>query len=282
MKKTKLVTSLALMSILVAGCSEKKEEGDALAQIGDIVITEEVFHEEMKQAIGEDTFKQMVLQRLLKTHYQITEDELEAAINKVKIEQGFHTDAELEKALLENEVTFEAFKENTEITLLLEKASMDGVVIPEKEMKAEYERVKHHIRARHILVKERSLAEDLYQQLQNGADFETLAQEHSIDTASSVNGGDLGFFGQDYMVDAFEQKAFRMHVGEISPPLQTAFGFHIIEVTEKNRSYDELKETLRETLTSQQKKTTDEVLADLLKEKDVSIYDDFLKNALHK
>lgn len=280
MKKTKLFTSLALISILVAGCSEQKGEGDALAQIGDIVITEKAFYEEMKQAIGEDTFKQMVLHRLLKSHYEVSEKELETAINKVKIEQGFHTDAELEKALLENEVTFEAFKEHTEVTLLLEKASIDGVVIPEEEIKAEYERIKHQIRASHILVKDRSLAEDLYQQLQNGADFETLAQTHSTDTASSVNGGDLGFFGQDYMIDAFEQVAFRLGVGEISEPLETAFGFHIIKVTEKNRSYDELKGTLQEILVSQQKKTADEVLVDLVKKEDVSIYDRSLKRAL--
>ncbi|MDE6139310.1 MAG: peptidyl-prolyl cis-trans isomerase [Candidatus Gastranaerophilales bacterium] len=89
------------------------------------------------------------------------------------------------------------------------------------------------VRASHILVKTEQEAQELYNEIQNGASFAQIAQEKSL-CPSGQNGGDLGFFGKGMMVKPFEDAAFELEVGEISQPVQTQFGWHLIELTGKN------------------------------------------------
>ncbi len=88
------------------------------------------------------------------------------------------------------------------------------------------------IRASHILVETEDEANDLYEQIKNGADFAELAMEHSL-CPSKRDGGDLRFFGKGMMVKPFEDAAFALEVGEVSKPVKTQFGWHIIKVTDK-------------------------------------------------
>jgi peptidyl-prolyl cis-trans isomerase C len=83
------------------------------------------------------------------------------------------------------------------------------------------------VRASHILVDERQKAENIVEQIENGKDFEELAREAST-CPSSEDGGDLGYFGKGDMVKPFERKVFDMDEGEVSSPVKTKFGFHII------------------------------------------------------
>ncbi len=86
------------------------------------------------------------------------------------------------------------------------------------------------VHARHILVGTEELANKLYADLQADPDlFAQLAEENSIDTATGPNGGDLGWFTRGVMVETFEQVAFELAPNEISEPVQTEFGWHIIQ-----------------------------------------------------
>jgi peptidyl-prolyl cis-trans isomerase D len=84
--------------------------------------------------------------------------------------------------------------------------------------------------ARHILVADEASAQSILSQLVAGADFGTLAAAQSIDTASKDKGGDLGWFGKGMMLPEFENVAFTLQVGQISQPVQTTYGWHIIQV----------------------------------------------------
>ena len=84
--------------------------------------------------------------------------------------------------------------------------------------------------ARHILVADEATANDLRKQLADGADFAGLATLLSIDTGSKDKGGDLGWFGRGKMIAEFEDAAFSLKVGEISQPIKTTYGYHIIQV----------------------------------------------------
>ncbi len=88
------------------------------------------------------------------------------------------------------------------------------------------------IRASHILVKTEDEAKKLYDEIQNGKDFAQIAQEVSL-CPSGQNGGDLGFFGKGMMVKPFEDAAFSLEIGEISQPVETQFGWHLIKLTDK-------------------------------------------------
>lgn len=84
------------------------------------------------------------------------------------------------------------------------------------------------IRARHILVKEQYEADDLVKNLSSGSTFEQLAKDFSM-CPSGKAGGDLGEFGKGSMVQSFEDAAFALKVGEISAPIKTQFGYHLIQ-----------------------------------------------------
>lgn len=92
---------------------------------------------------------------------------------------------------------------------------------------------KPEVKARHILVKEESKANELMAQVEGGADFAELAKANSTDTGSAVKGGDLGWFAKDKMVPAFAEAAFEAEAGKVVGPISTRFGFHIIKVEEK-------------------------------------------------
>jgi parvulin-like peptidyl-prolyl isomerase len=87
--------------------------------------------------------------------------------------------------------------------------------------------------ARHILVETEDEAEDIIDRLEDGEDFAEIAQEESIDTGSGAQGGELGEFARGQMVPEFEEAVFTADVGELVGPIQTQFGFHIIEVTDR-------------------------------------------------
>ncbi|GIV71129.1 peptidylprolyl isomerase [Caldilinea sp.] len=82
-----------------------------------------------------------------------------------------------------------------------------------------------------------ALANELRQRLLNGEDFATLAAEYSDDPGSAAQGGDLGWFGRGRMVSPFEEAAFSLPVGEISEPVKTDFGYHIIQVLERDSAH---------------------------------------------
>ncbi len=84
--------------------------------------------------------------------------------------------------------------------------------------------------ARHILVADETSAQAIYDLLQNGVDFATLASQYSTDPGSQSKGGDLGWFGRGVMVTEFEQAAFSQEIGLIGTPVKTENGYHIIQV----------------------------------------------------
>lgn len=88
------------------------------------------------------------------------------------------------------------------------------------------------IRASHILVPTATEAEDLKNQIEGGAAFGDLARIHSK-CPSGESGGDLGWFGRGMMVPPFEKAAFALVEGQVSDPVQTQFGYHLIMLTGK-------------------------------------------------
>jgi peptidyl-prolyl cis-trans isomerase C len=88
---------------------------------------------------------------------------------------------------------------------------------------------KNKIKCLHILVKKNSEALVVVDRLKNGESFTNLAKELSIDKASGKRGGDLGFFRKGMMVKPFEDVAFKLEKGQISAPVKTEFGYHIIK-----------------------------------------------------
>lgn len=114
--------------------------------------------------------------------------------------------------------------------------------VTEEAVQAEYDQFvaafepADEVRASHILVETEEEANNLKAELDGGADFATLAREHSIDPGAA-NGGDLGFFGKGMMVAPFEEAVFALaEPGDLSAPVQSQFGWHVIKLEEKRQS----------------------------------------------
>lgn len=90
------------------------------------------------------------------------------------------------------------------------------------------------VRARHVLVKDEKLAQDIAAKAKSGADFEALAKENSIGP-SKDSGGDLGYFTADQMVPSFSAAAFQLKIGEVSNPVQSQFGWHVIKLEDRRK-----------------------------------------------
>ena len=88
------------------------------------------------------------------------------------------------------------------------------------------------VAAQHILVRNAADAVKIKKEIDNGGSFEYYAKKYSI-CPSGKNGGYLGYFERGQMVPEFEKKAFSMNVGEVSNPVMTSFGWHIIKVVDK-------------------------------------------------
>ena len=112
-----------------------------------------------------------------------------------------------------------------------------------KGMKPEEE-----VKARHILVGTEEEARDIKEKLNRGGEFAELAKEHSKDPGTKANGGLLGFFSRGQMVPQFEQAAFAIEPNEVSEPVQSRFGWHLILVEEKRKKplpkFDEVKDRI--------------------------------------
>ena len=104
------------------------------------------------------------------------------------------------------------------------------------------------VRARHILVENEDEAKKAYERVKGGEEFGKVAEELSKDPGSKGEGGDLGFFTKDRMVEAFAEAAFKLEPGQIAEPVQSQFGWHVIKVEEKRNkpapSFEDTREQI--------------------------------------
>ncbi|HEU6443208.1 MAG TPA: peptidylprolyl isomerase [Microvirga sp.] len=142
---------------------------------------------------------------------------------------------------------------NRDKTLLdeyLDQAAKKAVT-PEAARKLYDETVKglpaeQEVRARHILVDSEEEAKKAVERVKGGEDFAKVAGELSKDPGSKTDGGDLGFFTKDRMVEPFAEAAFKLEPGQVSEPVKSQFGWHVIKVEEKRTkpapSFEETKD----------------------------------------
>lgn len=149
----------------------------------------------------------------------------------------------------------------------LNKAITDKMINDEYNKMAEKLKGQKEVKVSHILVDSEDQAKDIKKKLNKGAKFDTLVKEFSKDEGSKTNNGELGYVMKGQLVPEFESKAFSMKKGEISEPVKTTFGWHIIKVLDsrmvkvptKEEASGRIKEKLsRETVEKYFKKLSDD------------------------
>jgi peptidyl-prolyl cis-trans isomerase C len=155
--------------------------------------------------------------------------------------------------------------------------------VTEEDMKAAYEReapkikVSERVRARHILVASEKEAIDVVARLGQGEKFEEIAKKVSLD-GSKDYGGDLGYFSAEEMVPEFSKAAFALKVGEISTPIKTDYGWHVIKLEDRKpggaQPYDQVKNSIKAVLT---RKRVQDAVNTLRKQAKIDVVDPDLK-----
>jgi len=202
---------------------------------------------------------------------------LKKQVDAAKEQMGDKFEVALEQVGLKNE---DELKEKMKPEIALEKAIK--ATVTDKDVKDNH---KPEMKVSHILVKDEKTAKEVKEKINNGEDFTALAKQYSEDTGSKEQGGEIAGFAPGQTVKEFEEAAYKLDAGQVSEPIKTSYGYHIIKVTDKKelKPFDEVKDTIRKDLEQQRLQDTtgkwkQQVINDLLKEADIKVTDKEFKD----
>lgn len=229
LKKSVTAILLSVSLVGLAACGSSSVDPNVIVKTSGSNVTKDDFYEGLKDLQGADELlKELTTVSILEGEFDISDEDVDKRYEDLKKDAG----ESFENALEMQGLTEESFKRLVKDSMLKEAYISEDIEISDEEIEAYYENMKKEINARHILVEDEELANDLKAQLDDGADFAELAKENSIDT-SAANGGDLGFFSIGKLVGPeFENVAFALEENVISDVVETQWGYHIIEVLE--------------------------------------------------
>ncbi|WP_151035331.1 peptidylprolyl isomerase PrsA [Bacillus wiedmannii] len=232
----------ALISILMLAACGQKNSSATVATATDSTIKKSDFEKQLKDRYGKDMLYEMMAQDVITKKYKVSDDDVDKEVQKAKKQYGDQFTAVLENNRLKDEADF---KNQIKFKLAMNEAIKKSVT--EKDVKDHY---KPEIKASHILVSDENEAKEIKKKLDAGASFEELAKQESQDLLSKDKGGDLGYFNSGRMAPEFETAAYKLKVGQISNPVKSPNGYHIIKLTDKKdlKPYDEVKDSIRKNL----------------------------------
>ena len=204
----------------------------------------------------------LIANDIKKNDIKIDDKEVDDAL--MQSVQNFGGQEQFDKTLDDYNMSLDKFKETLKKDLMYKKHREwfdSNNEVTDDEIKKYFEDNKDEfakVDASHILVQDEETAKEIKEKIDNGEDFAKLAEEYSTDTASAKNGGSVGAFAKGQMVKEFEDAAFAMKEGEVSDPVKSQFGYHIIKVNKVTDSFEDSKEEIT-------KKIKDQKYADYIK-----------------
>lgn len=260
-----LKSSILLFTVILAfqfmtGCGKKSSP--VVAKVGD----RQVLASELDNYIEVAGYRFNSAEDELKTR----RDLLDSLINQNLLiigayEMGLEDNEEVQRVM-------DGERHKFLLEALFEEKIISKAEPSEAEIKDWYVRRGEEIKASHILVDSQSTAEEVLQKLRDGAAFEELALQYSVDPSVKRNQGDLGWFTWGTMVDNFQEAAYSMKPGEISAPVKSEFGYHIIKVADRRKvehrpTYEEAKPQIRSMIMERRKRELMQDYAEKLHEK---------------
>ncbi|NLE21936.1 MAG: hypothetical protein GX624_04040 [Actinobacteria bacterium] len=294
-----LVALTMSVLVLAGCGDDKKVPAGAIAAVGDGVVTQEQFDEIWSQAEaqyasqegapefpkeGSEAYNQLkasivnylvqneiIKEKAAEMDVKVTDEAFDERMKQIVEQVGGQK--KLDKLLEQQSVTQAQLEQQLRAQMLqdaVQQKVYEDIAVSEADLKKYFEdpdnasqfKVEESVDARHILVKTKAEAEkvrDLLEADSSDANWKKVAKEYSTDTGSKDNGGDLGNFPRGRMVPPFEEAAFSLEAGEISKPVKSQFGYHIIEVTKKTpgstQTFEEARPTIEQQLKFQKQAT---------------------------
>ena len=269
-KKSLFLITLLCIALAFTACSQKNDQGiednvkatvngkaisleeydDAMAYYKDYVeyqFGEGMWETEASKGLTyKELYEEYVMDEMTKSlllvdaaekeGITVTEEEKQNALENFKI--NFQNDEEYksfleQRGMTEEFIIQELAKETLINNYILSK--IDSLKPNDDELKDIFDDMKMNmqVKASHILVDTEEEALKVIERINKGEDFAELAKELSTDTGSGANGGDLDYFNYAQMVKPFSEAAFALETGEVSQPVKSDFGYHIIKLTDK-------------------------------------------------
>lgn len=243
----KVVVGFAVAVLVLSGCSRNR--GRVVATVLEKEITEDAFKERYALFMSTGGKRDNILLR---------QEILNNMINEILIfhdcsRQGFDRDDAYRRK-------YEQIESQALVDGLARRISTDTMTVSEQELYDEFRMYNTKVKARYLYAESESEATKLREALLHGASFDSLAKEIFEDPGLANNGGDLGYFGWNEMEPAFEEAAYTLPIGELSPPIRLKIGYGIIQVLNRvsnplpsQLDFEKVREKLRRAVI--QKKT---------------------------
>ncbi|MGM0440968.1 MAG: peptidylprolyl isomerase [Elusimicrobiota bacterium] len=249
MNKNILVV-LLFITLFSSGCSRKD---DVVAYVGSREITSETVKKRLKDLpdyyygfISSEGGKRQYLSGIIK--------------ETVLLEKAYDLNIHKRKEVRER---IQDLKREIILTAAVDYIKNNEIQVSDHEIRDYYEKNKEkytdveEVKISHILLNDENKAREILAKIRNGASFSSMARQHSVDTVTAINDGDLGYFKRGELANPqFEEAVFQLeNVGEVSDVIKTSFGYHIAKLTGrrsgKEKSFEDAKEEIASELEQQ-------------------------------
>lgn len=287
-----LVGAMACSGLLLASCSNSEGEEVASTEAGR--VREDELYERMKNeptesgmSYGEQMLQQILLEDILENEFEedVTDEEVEAEFAE-EAEQYGGVEA-FEEMLTQQGLSGDAVRENIRTSLYVREAILNHTEMTEEDVEAAYDEYVVNSTVAHILVEEEELAQDIIDQLNDGADFGELVAEYSMDTGTVEADGEIALEPGRF-VPEFEEAAFELEEGEITQePVESQFGYHVIKMVEEGEkgTLEEERENIETMIIEgymQDQQLVQEAISQVIQDANVQIADEELSGAMQQ
>jgi foldase protein PrsA len=269
-KLTTIIILLAILGVILYFAFQTLRPEKVIAQVNGEKITNRELEqkydslpEQYKLFITQDAFLdqiinvKLLLQEAKMQGVEATDEEVQSEVNLIKNSSG--SDEAFQQLLEDRNMKISdlesQIREQLTINKLLNQTILSKIQVTSSEVRDYYNQDRDQftaqegeIRVRHILLATEDEAQEVLRELQEGTDFAELAESYSIDINSAAQGGELGFISQGQTVEEFENASFKLNVNQVSPIVQTQFGYHIIQREPDTIPYNEARDQIEQTL----------------------------------
>ncbi|MBS4210213.1 peptidylprolyl isomerase [Bacillus sp. FJAT-50079] len=241
---------------------------EIVANVDGEKITKNELYDVLVEHYGTDTLDTMITDKIVeleakKEKISISNKEIDDELADYK--EAYGGEEAFNSLLEQSGIDEKQVQDDIKQYITLKKLIEPRINITDEEMKEYFEEnkdqfdEKEQVQASHILVEDEKTAKEVKEKLDAGEDFAELAAEYSTDTSNAESSGELGYFSRGEMVEEFDEVAFAMKKDEISDPVKTEHGYHIIKVTDrkeaKEAAYEDHKDEVKETLFNEKLQT---------------------------
>lgn len=237
---------------------------EVIAKVEGETITKNDLYDILAKQYGSSTMNYLIDNKIVeieaeKENIKLSDKEIEEEMQSyIELNGG---EEAFNNILEQSRITKEDIERDIINYLKIVKLLEPKIKITDEAMKTYFEENKEffneeeQVEASHILAADEATAKEVKEKLNAGEDFAKLAKKYSTDTSNAEDGGELGFIRKGDMAEEFENAAFAMNIGEISEPVKTEYGYHIIKITDKKEAkeavYKDHKEEIKDILLDQ-------------------------------